>query len=180
MKNPKITRRRAHRAFTLVEMLVVIAVIGILAAMLMPAIHAARVAAKKGATKTEIRGLETAFVAYERDWNAYPPNNNFDGDATVDANDSEEAIVYYLGTTFRVSASGSEVSATKNADAYFNFQADRLLDSDGDGNEEYRDPFREDRTVNCFRFDNNDDEGSWDASNINSNTVDIWSAGYDG
>ncbi len=58
--------------FTLVEMLVVIAIIGILAAMLLPALAAAKTAAKKGQAKTEMSSIVTAIEGYDQDYSRFP------------------------------------------------------------------------------------------------------------
>ena len=58
--------------FTLVEMLVVIAIIGILAAMLLPALAAAKTAAKKAQAKTEMSSIVTAIESYDQDYSRYP------------------------------------------------------------------------------------------------------------
>jgi prepilin-type N-terminal cleavage/methylation domain-containing protein len=60
------------RAFTLVEMLVVIAIIGILAAMLLPALAAAKTAAKKAQAKMEMSSIITAIEGYEQDYSRFP------------------------------------------------------------------------------------------------------------
>ncbi|TWT47549.1 DUF1559 family PulG-like putative transporter [Botrimarina hoheduenensis] len=64
--------RRAH-GFTLVELLVVIAIIGILVAMLLPAVQAAREAARRSACTNNLRQLGLAALNYESARQALPP-----------------------------------------------------------------------------------------------------------
>jgi prepilin-type N-terminal cleavage/methylation domain-containing protein/prepilin-type processing-associated H-X9-DG protein len=58
-------RRRASAGFTLVELLVVIAIIGILVALLLPAIQAAREAARRSDCINRIRQIALAALNYE-------------------------------------------------------------------------------------------------------------------
>lgn len=60
--------------FTLVELLIVILVISILAAMLIPAATEALCAAKEAKAATMIRNLDKACRLYERDYSCYPPS----------------------------------------------------------------------------------------------------------
>jgi prepilin-type N-terminal cleavage/methylation domain-containing protein/prepilin-type processing-associated H-X9-DG protein len=64
---------RTRAGFTLVELLVVIAIIGVLVALLLPAIQAAREAARRSECLNHLRQIGLALHNYEGVWKAFPP-----------------------------------------------------------------------------------------------------------
>jgi len=66
------------RGFTLVELLVVIAIIGILVALLLPAIQAAREAARRTQCQNNLKNLALAVLTFENQSKALPPATNAD------------------------------------------------------------------------------------------------------
>ena len=62
-----------RRAFTLVELLVVIAIIGVLVALLLPAIQAAREAARRMNCQSNMKNLALACINYESSKKTLPP-----------------------------------------------------------------------------------------------------------
>src|SRR5437867_1017625 len=61
-----------NRAFTLIELLTVIAIIAVLVGLLFPAIKSALLKAEKSKAQAAIVGLETAFKAYYTEYGRWP------------------------------------------------------------------------------------------------------------
>lgn len=74
-----------RRAFTLVELLVVIAIIGMLIALLLPAVQAARGAARRAQCKNHLKQIALAMQNYESVYRKFPMGGTQDADFSVQA-----------------------------------------------------------------------------------------------
>ena len=86
--------------FTLVELLVVITIIAILAGLLLPAVQAAREAARRTQCTNNLRNLGQGCLTYQTQWSSLPPAShwrpNSDIDAMNNANLAETWLVLVL------------------------------------------------------------------------------------
>ena len=73
----RLPRQLGEPAFTLIELLVVIAIIAILAALLLPALTAAKVRAQTIGCLSNLKQLQLCFHLYSGDNNDFLPPNNF-------------------------------------------------------------------------------------------------------
>lgn len=113
-------KRQTNDAFTLMEMLIVISIIALLAAILIPTLHAARLRAKITTTKTEIANLSAAIQSYASKYGDFPPSGlAVFGVKVNDTNNGNESMFACL--------------ATKNPGGpYLNWPEARIGNLDGD------------------------------------------------
>ena len=65
-----------RKAFTLIELLIVVAIIGILAAIAIPNFLNAQMRAKLARVKADFKAISKAMQSYHLDWNTYPIHYN--------------------------------------------------------------------------------------------------------
>lgn len=71
--NPQNVSARHRKSFTLIELLIVIAIIALMASMLLPAIAKSRESAKMIVCQSRLKQLGMAFNMYVQDWDNYFP-----------------------------------------------------------------------------------------------------------
>jgi type IV pilus assembly protein PilA len=119
---------RSHQGFSLIELLVVVAIILIIAAIAIPELLSARIAANEASAAENVRTITTASMAYSSTYqNGFPPNLTVlggpaAGPATCDQAvllDSLLTIPPYTtsGFTFAYTAVGNPVTAAPGCSA---------------------------------------------------------------
>lgn len=90
---------KERKGFTLIELLIVVAIIGILAAIAIPNFLNAQTRAKISHAKGEMQAIVTALESYYVDSNSYPPMSDTTSDNTPKIFDNEHArMPNYLTT----------------------------------------------------------------------------------
>ncbi len=93
---------RARRGFTLIELLVVIAIIGILIALLLPAVQAAREAARRARCSNSLKQLGLALHNYATALQVFPPSSIVFGGSTNEPWSAQSFLLPYVeaGTVY--------------------------------------------------------------------------------
>ncbi len=76
MKTPQGRLARRRRAFTLIELLTTIAVIGLLVAMILPAVQMARESARRSQCSSNLRQIGLALNSYASSFGSFPDASN--------------------------------------------------------------------------------------------------------
>jgi prepilin-type N-terminal cleavage/methylation domain-containing protein len=147
----KSSARDGRSAFTLIELLTVIAIIGILAGIIIPTVGAVKISANKSKTKAQFSQWAVAMGLFKQEYGYYPQigvNDKIDHDrffAALTGKTYTGAVASPLhGNTKKLSfysASDSEVTSTANGDAvsgrlkdaFGNTDIAVFVDSNGDG-----------------------------------------------
>lgn len=74
-------KRKTNRNFTLIELLIVVAIIAILAGMLLPALNKARESARQISCQSNLKSYMTALFNYQGDFGEFVPNGTGFGHA---------------------------------------------------------------------------------------------------
>jgi len=137
--SPSTTRAARGTAFTLVELLVVISIIGLLAGLAVPAINGAMKSAKKSEVAAVAQSIRTAIIAWNSEYGTWPTNGvtasgtsfttdgNFLGMMTTTTNSDNIRGIIFLEVPAKFTNSSGIVTPTgyiKGSNAVFRFAVD--------------------------------------------------------
>lgn len=140
--------KQKRKAFTLIELLMVIAIIGILAGILIPAVGSVRKQASIAASKSQLANYISAVELYKSEYKFYPFLDSAEDQDNLRINDSE--FLFYR------TLSGKEPNGNSSAGwnernrrriNFYNFTDSELLETSG-GEETQEDPIIVDRFNN--------------------------------
>lgn len=111
-------KRSAKPGFTLIELLIVVAIIGILAAIAVPNFLNAQLRARIARTNSDLKALSTAIDTYFLDNNNHPNNMSH---LTVDLRGLTTPVSYIASVDFRDIFKAEQGSTGNNKESYLYF-----------------------------------------------------------
>ncbi len=173
---------RQKSGFTMVELVVVIAIISMLAGLLLPALNRARERAMVAKCITTIGSLQTALAMYSLDYGLYPPSAT----AATQHNGNSHDTSFDNGSPNNLVAA---LTATQLGGPYMEFKGKDLFESGTDNGSMYvlRDPWAQAYIYVCQkdidREDVDQNVGPFHPNATgtakNTNTYNIYSLGAD-
>lgn len=115
MINRLMEKKRQEEGFTLIEMLIVVIILGILAAVVVFGVSTFRKDSAAEACKTDVKSVETAVEAYKAKTGAYPTGAGADDAAKAADRMTKVVTAGYLKSA--PTGSGYTVSITTDAGA---------------------------------------------------------------
>ncbi len=124
----------ARRGFTLIELMIVVAIIGLLVAIAIPNFAAMQYRTKRAEVPTNVNGIKTAEIAYEAAFDAFVPETQFKPSSTV----GKQAKTWTTGSHFDTlgwAPDGVVRGAYKITTTNNNFKVIGICDVDGNGSQ---------------------------------------------
>lgn len=133
-------RNYKRHGFTLIELLTVIAIIGVLAAILIPVIGSVQRNAKIAASKSQISGYVNAIGLFKGEYNYYPfPKAHEDGGATINDDDGI-GVADFIGALSATNVDGTRIESTapekfgnRKLISFYDFSDNDFLGGDSTG-----------------------------------------------
>jgi prepilin-type N-terminal cleavage/methylation domain-containing protein len=126
-------------AFTLIELLTVIAIIGILAGIIIPAVGAVKTSANKARTKVQFSQWASAISLFKQDYGFYPSFSSSStppaGDTAYNLNDQTarqlfvEILAGKLPNGDALASGGDAIRQNKRRASYFSFSGSEIATS---------------------------------------------------
>jgi general secretion pathway protein G len=133
-----MSQMNRHKGFTLIELLIVVAIIGIIAAIAIPNLLQAMDRAKQKKTMADIKNLSTAIESYSVDVNYYPISTSMAAIATLGATNMGIEPVYIKSAPTRDGWAGqllygSDAAGTGSDYTITSFGKDRKVSASSAG-----------------------------------------------